>query len=64
MYGKNKEAGISMGIFSYFGWGIHLKARSSGYINTREWKLKDKLAGNTTFDGNQEEILVPFSGQK
>ena len=34
MLRKNKETGIINGIFSNFAWGIHLKARSSGYKNT------------------------------
>ena len=34
MLWKNKETGIINGLFSNFAWGIHLKARSSGYRNT------------------------------
>ena len=40
-----------MGLFSYFAWGIHLKARLSGYRNIL-WKLKAKLTRNTIFEGN------------
>ena len=31
MLRKSKEIGISIGVFSYFVWGMHLKARSSGF---------------------------------
>ena len=31
---KYKEIGIINGLFSNFAWGIHLKAKTSGYRNT------------------------------
>ena len=31
---KSKETGIINRFFSYFAWGIHFKARSSGCTNT------------------------------
>ena len=49
---KQKETGITVGFFSYFAWGIHLKARSMVGIEKPEWKLKAKLASNTIFEGN------------
>ena len=36
MLWKNKETGIINRLFSNFAWGIHSKARSSGYRNTWE----------------------------
>ena len=49
---KNKETGISIQFFSYFAWGIYLKARNSGYRKFSQ-KLKAKLDKNTIFEGTK-----------
>ena len=49
---KQKKTCIPMEFFSYFGWGIHLKAKSSGCRNIWMEIEKAKLARNTIFVGN------------
>ena len=48
---KIKKTCIPMEFFSYFGWGINLKAKIM-VVEIPEWKLKAKLARNTIFEGN------------
>ena len=47
MLWKNKETGITNWLFSYFAWGMHLKAKGSSYRNTWVEILKAKIAIKT-----------------
>ena len=47
------------GFFSYFAWGIHLYiSKKVVVIKIPEWKLKTKIARNTIFEGNYDNILA------
>ena len=58
---KAKESALSTD-FSYFAWGIHLKARSSRYKFVSR-KFKPREARNTASEANKGTSFGPFWGK-
>ena len=60
---KNKETGISMGLFFIFCMRYTFTSKKVLVLEKPEWKLKTKLARNTIFEGNYDKNFAHFGSK-